>query len=69
MSKLKHDFIEVKCPKCGKQFNSEEEMLKHYDNECTGVKQKRHFSQKKALTVALLFILALSAFAYLGNSS
>jgi hypothetical protein len=59
MAKPKPVFIEVKCPKCGKQFNSEEEMLKHYEN-CTEVKRTRHFSKKKALGAIIIAVLVLS---------
>jgi hypothetical protein len=58
--------LEVKCSKYGKLFNSEAEMLKHYDNECTEVRKRRHFSRKKALAVGIIAILALSIFVYLG---
>jgi phage FluMu protein Com len=59
--------LEVKCPKCGKQFNSEEEMLEHHE-ECTGAKQKRHVSKKKAvLSVAIISILILSLFVVVEN--
>jgi hypothetical protein len=62
MAKPKPAFIEVKCPKCGKQFNSEEEMLEHYEN-CTGAKHKRHFSKKKALSAVIIAVLIVSVWA------
>jgi uncharacterized C2H2 Zn-finger protein len=56
--------IEVKCPKCGKLFQSEEEMLEHYDSEHGDMEEPRrgrHRSKKKmlALAFAAVFVLIL----------
>ena len=42
-TKRKPAYLEVNCPECGKQFKSEEEMLKHYDGHA---KESTEFSQE-----------------------
>jgi hypothetical protein len=59
MPKSKPAFIEVKCPKCGKQFNSEEKMLEHHEN-CTAVKHTWNSSKKKVIGATVIAILVLS---------
>ena len=68
--KSKHAFIEVKCPDCRKQFNSEEEMLKHYDEQHDvkeGEPHKKMSHKKVLLTVAIIAILIIITFAFLIN--